>query len=125
MVHGQRGACLLLREHRPETLIEICSSWAYKLPLMSEPTATTTELAFDARRYIDDRARIDAQERRKWSPETLAFFDDIQRRRAANEQWIAAGMRQERREEVARRLRIVPRRTGPAQVVSIASRQPA
>jgi hypothetical protein len=94
---------------------------------MSEPNTTAAELEFDARRWIDDReyrARFDAQERQRWSPETRAFFDDIHRQMAADEQWIAAGMRQERREEVARRLRIVPRRSSPARVINIATRQP-
>ena len=41
------------------------------------------------------------------------------------ESWIVAGMRQERREEVARRLRLFPRhRSSPPQAISIATRHP-
>jgi hypothetical protein len=94
---------------------------------MSEPAATT-ELEFDARRWINDRqyrARFDAQEWQKRSPEARAFHEAMQRRSAEREAWIEAGMRQERREEVARRLGLVPCRSGPARVISMATRQPA
>jgi hypothetical protein len=95
---------------------------------MSEPTATTDELEFESRRYIEDReyrARYDAQEWRKRSPQSRAFHEGLQRRNDELEKWIEAGMRQERREETARRLGFFPtRRRGPAQVISIATRRP-
>jgi hypothetical protein len=48
------------------------------------------------------------------SPEARAFRDGLQRRQVERELWIAAGMRQERREDVARCLRLLPtRRNAP------------
>ena len=71
------------------------------------------------------RARYDAQEWQKRSPEARAFHEAMQRRQVERENWIEAGMRQERRKEVARRLRLFPpRRSSRPQVISIATRQP-
>jgi hypothetical protein len=94
---------------------------------LSEPTAATTELEFDARRWINDReyrARYDAQEWERRGPEARAFHEAMQRQSDEREAWIEAGMRQERREEIARRLGLAPRRSGPARVISMATRQP-
>ena len=94
---------------------------------MSEAATTPAETEFDARRYIDDRdyrARFDAQEWQRRGPEWMAHLEAVRQRRAALREWYDAGMRQERREELARRFGIVPHRSGPAQVVSIATRQP-
>jgi hypothetical protein len=80
-----------------------------------------------ARRWINDReyrARYDAQEWQKRSPKARAFHEAMQRRQVERENWIEAGMRQERREETARRVGLARRRSGPPQVVSIATRQP-
>jgi len=75
-----------------------------------------------ARRWINDReyrARYDAQEWQKRSPEARALHEAMQRRQVERENWIEAGMRQERREETARRLGLARRRSGPPQVAAL------
>ena len=95
---------------------------------MRKPNAPSREPEFDHRRYVADpeyRARYDAQSRQKSSPETRALFENMKRQAEDREAWIRAGMKQERREELARRLRFFPPdRNASAPVISIATRQP-